>query len=414
MLDLLQLDYNEGELKLRGKHQIMRKLREVYLDYSASTPVDPRVLEAMMPYFSEVYGNPSSAHRFGRVAERAIEDSRETVAAILNCRPAQIIFTGGGSESDNLALRGAAWRARQQGRPAKLITSPVEHSAVSSTVQQLGALMDFETQVAPVDRYGMIDLAAFEAACANGGAIASVIYANNELGSINDLPALSRIARSNDILLHTDAVQAGGQLTLDVEQLGVDMLSLSAHKFYGPKGVGILYVRGGIDLAPAQTGGGHEGDRRAGTHNTPFIVGLATALQLAYAECEERNARFRRLRDRIIAAILQRLPTAELSGHPQRRLPSHASFVLNGLDANALLMHLDLNGVAVSSGSACKTGNPEPAETLLAAGYTAEQAKSGLRLSVGLNTTEADIDYAIEVLVAAVGKLSRLNREPAS
>jgi cysteine desulfurase len=228
------------------------------------------------------------------------------------------------------------------------------------------------------------------------------------------LPALSRIARSNDILLHTDAVQAGGQLTLDVEQLGVDMLSLSAHKFYGPKGVGILYVSDGIDLAPAQTGGGHEGGRRAGTHNTPFIVGLATALQLAYAESEERNARFRGLRDRIINAVLQRLPTAELSGHPQRRLPSHASFVLNGIDANALLIHLDMNGVAVSSGSACKTGNPEPAETLLAAGYTAEQAKSGLRLSVGLDTTEADIDYAIEVLVAAVGKLSRLNREPAS
>lgn len=386
----------------------MRNKRDVYLDYSASTPVDPRVLDAMLPYFSEVYGNPSSTHRYGRAAERAIEDSRETVAAVLNCRPAEIIFTSGGSESDNLALRGAAWRAREQGRLARLITSPVEHSAVSSTVQQMGALMDFETVIVPVDRYGLVDPAAFSAACANGGALASLIYANNELGSINDLPALSAIARSHEILLHTDAVQAGGQLPLDVQELGVDMLSLSAHKFYGPKGVGILYVRDGIDLAPAQTGGGHEAGRRAGTHNTPFIVGLATALELAYAEREERNARFRRLRDRIIDAVLNRLPAAELSGHPQRRLPSHASFVLNGIDANALLMHMDMNGVAVSSGSACMTGNPEPAEVLLAAGYTAEQAKSGLRLSVGLGSTEADIDYALDVLVDAVGKLSRL------
>lgn len=386
----------------------MRNKRDVYLDYSASTPVDPRVLDAMLPYFSQVYGNPSSTHRFGRAADRAIQDSRETVAAVLNCRPGEIIFTSGGSESDNLALRGAAWRAREQGRPARLITSPVEHSAVISTVQQMGALMDFETVIVPVDRYGLVDRAAFGAACQSGGALASLIYANNELGSINDLPALAAIARSNDILLHTDAVQAGGQLTLDVQELGVDMLSLSAHKFYGPKGAGILYVRDGIDLAPAQTGGGHEAGRRAGTHNTPFIVGLAKALELAYAEREARNARFRRLRDRIIDAVLRRLPAAELSGHPQRRLPSHASFVLNGIEANALLIHMDLKGVALSSGSACMTGNPEPAEVLLAAGYSAEQAKSGLRLSVGLGSTEADIDYALDVLVDAVGKLSRL------
>ena len=392
----------------------MPKSREVYLDYSASTPVDPRVLEAMMPFFSDVYGNPSSTHRYGRAAERAIEASRAAVAAVLNCRPGEIIFTSGGSESDNMALRGAAWRARKQGKPAKLITSPVEHSAVSGTVQQLSAMMNFETEILPVDRYGLIDLPAFAAACEGGGAVASVIYANNELGSVNDLPALSRIARPKNILLHTDAVQAGGQQTLDVEELGVDMLSLSAHKFYGPKGVGILYVREGVDLAPSQTGGGHEAGRRAGTHNTPFIVGLAKALQLAHAERDERNTRFRRLRDKIIATVLQRLPAAELSGHPQRRLPSHASFVLNGIDANALLMHLDLNGVAVSSGSACMTGNPEPAETLLAAGYTAEQAKSGLRLSVGLGTTEADVDYALDALVDAVGKLSRLRRAPVS
>ena len=386
----------------------MKNRRDVYLDYSASTPVDPRVLDAMMPYFSEIYGNPSSAHSQGRKAEAAIEKARTTVARVLNCRSGEIIFTSGGSESDNLALRGAAWWARQNGLPSRLITTPVEHSAVTTTVEQLGALMDFKTDIVPVDRYGLVDTPAFEVLCQRGGALASIIYANNELGSINDLPRLAAIAREQDLLIHTDAVQAGGQLTLDVQQLGVDMLSLSAHKFYGPKGVGILYVRDGIALATAQTGGSHENGRRAGTHNTPFIVGLAKALELAYAENDDRLAHYRKLRDRLIQGLTSRIPGARLSGHPEQRLPSHASFVLPGLDANALLMHLDLRGIAASSGSACKTGNPEPSEILLAAGYSDDEAKCGLRLSVGTGTTAADIDYALDVLVDAAEKLRRL------
>ncbi|MCY3778836.1 MAG: cysteine desulfurase family protein [Chloroflexi bacterium] len=389
----------------------MRAKREVYLDYSASTPVDPRVLEAMMPCFSEVYGNPTSAHSHGRAAERIIEDARETVAAILNCRPAEIIFTSGGSESDNLAIRGAAWQARDRHEPTRLITSPVEHSAVTNTVRQMSQLMGFESVFPPVDRYGLVDESAFRDACAPGGAIASIIYANNELGSINDLPALAKIAKANGILFHTDAVQAGGQLTLDVERLGIDMLSLSAHKFYGPKGVGILYVRDGAQLAPALTGGGHENGRRAGTHNTPFIVGLARALELAHQENAERLAHFRLMRDRLVRNILGRIPGAQLSGHPENRLPSHASFIFAGIDANALLMHLDMKGIAASSGSACKTGNPEPSEILLAVGYSEEEAKSGLRLSVGSHTTEADIDYAVDALVKAAEKLRLLSGE---
>lgn len=388
--------------------------RDVYLDYSASTPVDPRVLEAMTPYFSDVFGNPSSAHRFGRAAERAIEDARATVAGLLNCRPSEIVFTGGGSESDNLALRGAAWHARDRSLPSRVITSPVEHSAVTETAAQMRRLMRFETEIVPVDRYGLIDVEAFAAACARGGAIASIIYANNELGSVNDLPQLSAIARRNNILLHTDAVQAGGQLPLHVEELGVDMLSLSAHKFYGPKGVGVLYVKDGIALASALTGGGHEDGRRAGTHNTPFIVGLARALELAYRDSEARTLRFQALRDRIIRSVLQRVPGAELSGHPARRLPSHASFIIPGIDANALLLHLDMMGVAAGSGSACKTGNSEPSDILLAAGYTEAEAKCGLRLSVGLHTSPEDIDYAVDALVKAVGRIRQLNRELAS
>ena len=389
----------------------MKTKRQVYLDYSASTPVDPRVLEAMMPYFSEVYGNPTSAHRYGRAAERAIEDARETVAAILNCQPAEIIFTSGGSESDNLAIRGAAWRARMHNAPARLITSPVEHSAVTNTMRQMSQLMGFESVVLPVDRYGLVNTFAFREACEQGGAIASIIYANNELGSVNDLPALAAVARSSGILFHTDAVQAGGQLTLDVEQLGVDMLSLSAHKFYGPKGVGILYLRKGVELAPTLTGGSHEHGRRAGTHNTPFIIGLARALELAHQENAERLAHFQQMRDRLVSGVLSRVPGAQLSGHPDKRLPSHASFIFAGIDANALLIHLDMNGIAASSGSACKTGNPEPSEILLAVGYTAKQAKSGLRLSVGAHTTQEDINYTVDVLVNAVEKLSLLSRE---
>ena len=371
---------------------------EVYLDYSASTPVDPRVVAAMMPYFSEVYGNPTSAHSQGRKAERAIEDARATVAAILNCRPSEIVFTGCGSESDNLALRGAAWHARKLGKPSRVITTPVEHSAVTATVNQLRALMDFETEIVSVDKYGMVDAEAFTSACEKGAAVASVIYANNELGSINDLPTLAAIAHKHGVIFHTDAVQAGGQLSLDVEQLGVDMLSLSAHKFYGPKGVGILYVKDGIEMSSALTGGGHEGGRRAGTQNTAFIVGLARALELANQENDRRLAHFLNLRDRLIRGILGRVKCAELSGHPQNRLPSHASFILSGIDANALLMHLDMKGIAASSGSACKTGNPEPSEILLAVGYTPEQAKCGLRLSVGTGTSESDIDYALHVI----------------
>ncbi len=391
----------------------MRERRQVYLDYSASTPVDARVLQAMLPYFGDVYGNSSSAHQVGGAAERAVEGARERVAAILHCRAAEVVFTGGGSESDNLAIRGAGWRSRQLGGSNRLITSPVEHSAVTQTIRQMDSLMGFEAEFVPVGRSGLVDAAAFEQACQRGGAVASLIYANNELGSINDLARLSRIARRQGIPFHSDAVQAGGQLTLDVDALGVDMLSLSAHKFYGPKGVGILYIRDGIDLASAITGGGHEQGQRAGTHNTAGIVGLAKALELAHDENAERSRHFSSLRDRLVAGVLQGISGAELSGHPERRLPSHASFVLPGIDANGLLMHLDMWGIAASSGSACKVGDPAPSEILLAVGYSPAAAKCGLRLSVGTGTTTSDIDYVVDVLADAAKKLRNLySQEP--
>ena len=385
--------------------------REVYLDYSASTPVDPRVVEAMMPYFGSVFGNPSASHRQGQRGEQAIEDARETVAGILNCRASEIVFTSCGTESDNLAIRRAAWRARQRGAATRLITTPIEHSAVINTMRQMHSVMDFEMEVVAVDKRGVIDEEAFRAACQRGGAIASIIYASNEIGTIQDLPLIAAIAHEIELLFHTDAVQAGGQLSLDVQMLGVDMLSLSAHKFYGPKGVGILYVKDGIQLEPSQSGGSHENGRRAGTHNTAFIVGLAKALELAYQENVARLEHFTTMRDLLIQGVLERVPGAELSGHPTQRLASHASFVLPGIDANALLMHLDMQGVFASSGSACKTGDPEPSEILLGVGYTPAEATSGLRLSVGLHTTECDIEYALDVLANAVDKLRRLQSE---
>jgi cysteine desulfurase len=384
--------------------------RAVYLDHSATTPTDPRVVAAMMPYFTEVYGNPSSAHRFGREAEHAIETARETVAHILNCRSSEIVFTSGGSESDNLAVRGSAWAARQAGRGDHLITTPIEHSAVGKTVAQMVEIMGFSCSVLPVDHTGRVDAEDFVAACREDSSLASIMYANNEVGTIQPIPQIAAHARERGVLLHTDAVQAVGQLNLDVQALGVDLLSISAHKFYGPKGIGALYVRDGVEIVPSQSGGSHEDGRRAGTHNTPLIVGLAKALELAYDELDERTAHYQTLRDHLIDAVLSRVSVARLTGHPEQRLPAHASFIFEGADSSLLLMHLDMKGVAASGASACKTGNPEPSEVLLAMGYSPEEASGSLRLTVGRTTTWADIDYAVDVLVEAVEKVRKLAR----
>lgn len=386
----------------------MNEKRSVYLDHSATTPADSRVVEAMMPYFSEIYGNASSSHSFGRKAEKAIEDSRESIARILNCKPSEIVFTSGGSEGDNLAIRGVAWQLLQRNASKRLITMPLEHSAVSRTIEQLAQVMGFEQVIVPVDRYGLVDTEAFTEACRNGAIITSIMYANNEVGTIQPIVELAQIARENDVLFHTDAVQGAGQLPIDVQALQVDMLNISAHKFYGPKGVGALYIRDGIDLVPSQSGGSHEGGRRAGTHNTPFIVGMARALEIAYREFDQHVAHYQAMRDRLIDGVLSQVKNARLTGHPTQRLASHASFVFEGLDSSMLLMHLDVRGVAGSGGSACKTGNPEPSNVLMALGYNEREAIGGLRLTVGRQTTVQDIDYTVEVLAEVVDKLYKL------
>ncbi len=383
--------------------------RSVYLDHSATTPTDPRVVDAMLPYLSTDYGNSASAHAFGRKAEDVVETSRETIARILNCDPHELIFTSGGSESDNLALRGAAWKSRQAGQGNHIITTTIEHSAVINTVEQLSEVMGFEHSFLPVDSQGVINPSDFEELYRPTTTVVSAMLVNNEVGTIQPIPVLAARAKSHRVIMHTDAVQAAGQLSLDVRHLGMDLLSLSAHKFYGPKGVGLLYVRKGIELIPSQTGGSHEEGRRAGTLNTSGIVGMAKALELAYQEIDYRVQHFIARRNQLIEGILNRVPDVVLTGHPTNRLPSHASFLLDGLDGNSLVTHLDMRGVAASSASACKTGNPEPSSVLLAMGFSPKEALGSLRLTVGLTTSAEDIDYTVNVLGDVVTKLRKLN-----
>jgi cysteine desulfurase len=382
----------------------------IYLDFAATTPVDERVLQAMLPFFSQTFGNPSSVHRWGQRAERALEQARRDVAEVLNCKPAELIFTSGGSEADNLALRGTALAVREAAGANHLVTTPIEHDAVLSTLRQLRDHFGFSLTVLPVDAAGHVSPADVEAALSTPTALVSVMYASNEIGTIQPLPEIARICRDHGVRLHTDGVQAASQLDVDVQRLGVDLMALGAHKFYGPKGVGILYSRAGGPLLPTQTGGGHEHGLRAGTPNLPYIVGLAAALKITAAERENHNARYAMLRDRIISGVLAAIPDSALTGHPVNRLPNHASFVLRGLDGNELLMHLDLAGIAVSSGSACKTGDPEPSEVLLALGLPREWALGSLRITVGRGTTDEHVGRLLEVLPAIVDKLRAADR----
>jgi cysteine desulfurase len=377
----------------------------VYLDHAATTPVDPRVLEAMMPYFSQQFGNPSSTHRWGQQADAAVEDSRESVAKILGCSTDEIIFTSCGSESDNLALRGAAYAARESRAATHIITTPVEHEAVLHTALDLAEHHGFELEFLPVDTNGRVNPDDLAKSIRPETAVVSVIYANNEIGTINPTPELGAICSERGVPLHTDAVQAAGQMPIKVDGLSVDMMSISAHKFYGPKGIGALYLRSGTKLMPIQTGGSQEFNLRAGTLNTPLIVGLAKALSIVVDEHEEHNQDARAQRDRLISAILSLIPDARLTGDPTHRLPNHASFVLRGVDSNQLLNALDLAGFGCSSGSACKTGISEPSQVLTAIGLPLAWALGSLRVTVGRSTTHKDIESFLNTLPSLVERL---------
>lgn len=379
----------------------------IYLDHAATTAVDPRVVEAMLPYFSASYGNPSSLYRLAAEAKGAVDWARATVAEILGARPGEIIFTSCGTESDNLALRGAALAARARGN--HIITTPIEHHAVGNTCEQLARELGFDVTYVPVDGRGIVDPDAVGRAITPRTVLVSVMYANNEIGTIEPIAEIGRIARGRRIVFHTDAVQAAGSLPLDVDALGVDMLSLSGHKFYAPKGVGALYVRRGTPLLPTQTGGSQEGGRRAGTENVPYIVGLATALQLAYEHLDEEVTRQQALRDRLVAGVLGRIPDTRLTGHPTQRLANNASFVFAGVEGESILLQLDLAGVAASSGSACASSEEGPSHVLTAIGLDPLEARGSLRLSLGRENTSADIDYVLDVLPGILRRLRAMS-----
>jgi cysteine desulfurase len=380
----------------------------IYMDYAATTPVDAGVFEAMQPYFSESFGNPSSVHRYGQIAEAAIDSAREKVALVLGCRPAEIIFTSCGSEADNLALRGTALAMREKTGANWIITSRVEHHAVSKTAEQLEKYYGFQVEWLDVDGHGMVRSDAVKKAVCDKTALVSVMYANNEIGTINPIREIAEICRSNNVPFHTDAVQAAAYLPVNVDSLGVDLMSLGAHKFYGPKGVGALYVRKGTPLVPHLTGGGQEFSLRAGTQNVPYIVGFAEALWLVNEEREQRTRNVQPLRDKMIGTVLETIPESRLTGHIESRLPNHASFVFKDVDGNLLLQLLDSSGFACSSGSACKTGNPEPSEVVTSLGLTRDWALGSLRVTLGVDSTAEHVDALLKTLPALVEKARKL------
>jgi cysteine desulfurase len=378
--------------------------RVIYLDHAATTALDPRVLDAMLPYFTNEYGNASSIYTLGRHAMQAIDSAREQVAELIGCRPTEITFTSGGSESDNLAIKGVAFASQKKGK--HLITSTIEHHAVLHTCQYLERF-GFQTTYLPVDRYGLVDPDDVARAITDSTVLVSVMYANNEVGTIEPIAEIGRICRARRIPFHVDAVQAGGALPIDVAALNVDLLSLSAHKFYGPKGVGVLYTRQGVRLLPQLQGGSQERGRRAGTENVPGIAGATTALRLAYEELPQVTPRLLAMRDRLIAGVLA-IPGSHLTGHPTQRLPNNASFMFEGIEGESILLSLDLHGIAASTGSACTSGSVDPSHVLLAMHYTPDEARGTLRLTLGKDNTDEDVDAVLAVLPGIVEKIRGL------
>ncbi len=379
----------------------------IYLDHSATTPLRPEVVSAMEPYYgssdlaqSAKYGNPSSIHHAGRASYAGLSDARRTIAEILGADSNEIVFTGCGSESDNAAVRGIALARRKSGGANRIITTPIEHHAVLYTAEDLRELFGFEVTLLPVDGDGLVEADDLADAIGDGSdvALVSVMYANNEIGSIQPISELGSLCRERNVPFHTDAVQAAGKLPLCVKELNVDALSASAHKFYGPKGVGFLYLRRGTPFHPSLTGGSHEGRRRAGTENVPGIVGMAAALALCEAERSIEMARLRSLRDRIIDATVRSIEGVRLTGSPTFRLDNHASFVLRDVEAEGILIGLDLAGIAASSGSACTSARQQPSHVLEAIGVHAADLAGGLRLSLGLSNTSEQIEKFLDSL----------------
>jgi cysteine desulfurase len=381
----------------------------VYFDYNATTPLAPDVTEAVVRATRETFGNASSVHHFGQQAKAAMDDARTAVAALVNGDPSEVVFTSGGTESDNFAIRGAAEALEPTGR-RHLIASAIEHEAVLNTFRAL-ARRGWRTTLLPVDHTGIVSPERLRDAISDETALVSVMHANNEIGTIQPVAALAAIAHERGALMHTDAVQSVGKIPVDLRALGVDLLSLSAHKFNGPKGAGVLWIKRGTRMQPIVTGGKHERNRRAGTENVPAIVGLGAAAQLAAKKLSSESARVAALRDRLEAGILGHVPGTAVNGDPRARVPNTTNISFDRVEAESLLIALDLEGIAVSTGSACSSGTLEPSHVLKAMGLAAHRTQNSLRFSLGMFSTEEEVDRVVDVLPRLVDKLRGLTRK---
>lgn len=381
-------------------------MKRIYFDHSATTPVDCEVANLMVEYMTNKFGNPSSVHSFGRETRKAVDEAREKVATLLGATSNEIFFTSGGTESDNLALKGVAYGNRRKGN--HIITTAIEHHAILHTCEHLES-QGFSITYLPVDEYGMIRMDDLKQAITEKTILISIMFANNEVGTIQPIKEIGQLAREKGIYFHTDAVQAVGSVPINVKDLNIDLLTLSGHKFHGPKGSGALYIRRGVRIEAIQHGGGHERNMRAGTENVPGIVGLGKAAEIAKMEMDNKIAHTSRLRDKLIAGVMQNISHTKLNGHPTQRMPSNANFSFLFVEGESLLLNLDLKGIAASSGSACTSGSLDPSHVLLAMGMTHEVAHGSLRLTLGRGNTEAEVDYCLEVLPVIVERLRQMS-----
>ena len=387
-------------------------MEKVYLDYAATTYLDKRVLKEMSGYFTETFGNANSQHWFGREAEKAVVAARVKIAGLINCKPNEIYFTSGGTEADNWAVRGAAGAYGDSGR--HIITTSVEHHAIYDTCRAMEK-KGYEVTYLPVKSDGIVDLEALKKALRSDTVLVSIMYANNEIGTVMPLGEAVKItgefakANKRRIIFHTDCVQAAGALELDVQKLGVDLMSVSAHKFYGPKGIGFLYVKNGVRLEKLMTGGFQERKMRGGTTNVPLVVGMAKALELAVSEREKNNARLKKLRDYFVKRVTGEIDRVYVNGSMEQRLPSNANLSFEFIEGESILFSLDLNGIAASSGSACSSGSLDPSHVLLALGLRIELAHGSIRFSLGKSTTKRQIDYTVECLKQTVERLRNMS-----
>ena len=381
-------------------------MNNVYFDNSATTKTDERVIEAMMPYITENYGNPSSIYKIGRENRKAVEEAREQVAKALNCESNEIYFTNGGSESDNTAIRGIAYAYKNKGN--HIITSKIEHPAVLETCKQLEK-EGFEVSYIGVDENGIIKLDELKNAIKPTTTLISIMFANNEIGTIEPIEEIGKIAKENNIFFHTDAVQAVGNVEIDVKKLNIDALSMSGHKFYGPKGIGALYVKKGIKFEKLINGGHQERNKRAGTENVAGIVGLGKAIELAYQELDEHNKKIKELRDYYLEQVKAKIPYIRINGDETKRLPGNSNISFRFIEGEGLLLNLDLKGICASSGSACTSGSLDPSHVLLAIGLPHEIAHGSLRISIGKYNTKEEVDYLVENLVEIIGRLREMS-----